>query len=599
MTVGTRLPINLPRCRALVRFPMGASRAGRGEAARAGFAALLILCIANTGSARATVSRASIVGHQGPGLGVVNGDPTPKQPVLAVNGSGWTIFAPSSDTVRVYVSASSGSDLGDGLSPATAKRTLAAAVSLLRHGYPDWLLLKRGDVWQESLGHWKKSGRTAAEPMLVSTYGNAAARPQLQTGEDGGIWTNGGSGSPATIDNLSIVGLHFFADGYGGGGDCIGARMLLPSKHLLIEDCEFECYSTNLVFQGVGGRHSDFRLRRSVIVDAYSVHAIGGHSQGLYAYAVDGLVIEDNLFDHNGWNESVPGAGADIYSHNLYIDNDNTGVVVRGNIIANASSHGVQLRPGGSVVDNLFVRNSISLSVGGGNNPDPGGVMADVRKNVILDGKDIDGTNPRGWGIWLANIVSGKVANNVIANNTLGTQPNAITLDGEYVGDSGPSVGVHDLVIATNILYDWGGGMLVKGNSVQITDVSLIDNDVQDTIWPTSLLEYGKASSIAAFQSAGNRFHCELVPVPAWTEIASVPQAISYWFLLVGDTTSTVRKVVYPDPVRSVPSYNTSLGGAPSLDAFLAEARLQSHAYWREEYRAQQVNAYIRAGFWN
>jgi hypothetical protein len=260
-----------------------------GASARAGLAALLILGIANTGSAHA--GRASIVGRQGAGGVAGMGDPAPIQPTLALNGTGWTIFVPSPDTVRVYVSASSGSDLGDGLSPATAKRTLAAAKSLLRQGYPDWLLLKRGDVWHESLGQWKKSGRTAGEPMLVSTYGNAAARPLLQTGKSCGVWTNGGGGSPATIDNLAIVGLHFCADEYSGGGDSIGAQMLQPGSHLLIEDCEFECYGTNLVFQGVGGRHTDFRLRRSVIVDAYSVHAIGGHSQGLYSYAVDGLLI--------------------------------------------------------------------------------------------------------------------------------------------------------------------------------------------------------------------------------------------------------------------------------------------------------------------
>src|SRR6185369_12205104 len=149
--------------------------------------------------------------------------------------------------------------------------------------------------------------------------------------------------------------------------------------------------------------------RRSVVVDSYAIHDIGGHSQGLYCYAVDGLLIEENVFDHNGWNENVPGAGADIYSHNLYIDNDNTGVIVRGNIIANASSHGMQLRPGGTVVNNLFVRDSIALSVGGGNNPDPGGVTATVRGNVIMDGKNIDAATPRGWGMWFANISSGHV----------------------------------------------------------------------------------------------------------------------------------------------------------------------------------------------
>jgi hypothetical protein len=510
---------------------------------------------------------------------------------------GWTQFAASVDTRTVYVSSASGSDQSDGLSPSTPKRTLAAAASLLRQGFPDWLLLKRGDVWHESLGQWKKSGRSASEPMLISTYGTASARPLLETGTLGGIWTNGGGGSPSTIDNLALVGVHFHADGYSGAGDCIGAQLLQPGSHCLIEDCEFEGYSGNIVFQGYGGRHSDFRLRRSVVVDAYAIHSLGGHSQGLYAYAVDGLLIEENVFDHNGWNESVPGAGADIFSHNLYIDNGNTGVVVRGNIIANASSHGMQLRPGGAVVNNLFVRNSISLSVGGGNNPDPGGVTADVRGNVILDGKDIDAANPRGWGMWFANIASGHVAQNVIANNTLGTQPSVITLDGQHVGDTSSSIGVHNLVIEKNIFCNWGGSILVKGNSAQITNVELLDNDVQSTTWPGTLLEYPVASSVSAFHSSGNRFYCQLSPLATWTNIGFVAHTIDYWLSQVGDGTSAAQQVSYADPARSAATYNATLGGVSSLAAFLSDVRQQSSTHWRPELMAVRANRYLRRGF--
>jgi hypothetical protein len=311
----------------------------------------------------------------------------------------------------------------------------------------------------------------------------------------------------------------------------------------------------------------------------------------LYAYAVDGLLIEENVFDHNGWNESVPGAGADIYSHNLYIDNDNTGVVVRGNIIANASSHGMQLRPGGSVVNNLFLRNSIALSVGGGNSPDPGGVAAEVLGNVILDGKDIDAANPRGWGMWFGNVASGQVAYNVIANNTLGTQPSVMTLDG------GPGIGIHDLEIEDNILFDWGGSVLVAGDSSQITNIDLIDNDVQNTSWSTALLEHTAASNAAAFDSSGNRFFCEPLPTSAWTTIELVPRSISFWFTLVGDVTSVVDMVGYADPLRTAASYNEALGGLPSLGAFLAEARMQASGNWRLAYTAVRANRYFRAGF--
>jgi hypothetical protein len=511
---------------------------------------------------------------------------------------GWTTFAASRDTRQVFVSSSIGNDAANGLSPATPKRTLAAGKALLRHRFPDWLLLKRGDVWQESLGQWMKSGRTPDEPMVISTYGSAPDRPLLRTGTSGGLWTNGGGGSPPTIDNLAIVGLHFRPDGYTGGGDCFGAQILQPGSHLLIEDCKFEGYSTNLVFQGFGGRHADFRLRRSVIVDAYNVHAsTGAHSQGLYVFGVDGLLIEENVFDHNGWSETVPGAGADIYSHNLYVDNGSTNVLVRGNLIANGSSHGLQLRCGGSVVSNLFVRNSIALLVGGGNSPEPGGVIADVRGNVILDGKNIDGANPRGWGVVLSNLSSGTVAYNIVANNTLGTQPEIMTLDGDAVGDNGPSSGVHDTTIIRNVFFNWGGGVLVEGTPSQVTNLTFSRNDLQNAIFPWPLMKHSVAGSTAAVQSAGNRFFNQIVPTNAWTEIEDVPHSLDYWKAQVGDTTSAVAQVHYPDPSRSLASYNASLGGSSSLAAFLAEARLQSFAHWRQAYTAIRVNRYIRRGF--
>src|SRR5688572_19855801 len=140
---------------------------------------------------------------------------------VELGNAGWTTFEPSADTRTVFVSSSIGNDGFDGLSEMTPKRTIAAGQSLLRHGFPDWLLLRRGDVWRESLGQWKKSGRAPSEPMLVSTYGDEQARPLLET-PGGGIWTNGGGGSPPSIDNLAIVGLHFRPESFNGVGDCTG-----------------------------------------------------------------------------------------------------------------------------------------------------------------------------------------------------------------------------------------------------------------------------------------------------------------------------------------------------------------------------------------
>jgi hypothetical protein len=510
---------------------------------------------------------------------------------------GWTMLASSGDSQTVYVSSSTGDDNNDGLSPEYPKRTIAAGRDALRHGKPDWLLLRRGDAWQEGLGQWKKSGRSANEPMVISTYGDDPARPLLRTGNVSGVWTNGSGGTPSRIENLAIVGLHFWANGYTGNGNCVGAQWLQPSTNILFEDCYFQAYSTNLVVQGMGGRHKDFSVRRSVIVDAYSVHDSGDHPQGLYAYGVDGLLIEENVFDHNGWNEDVPNAGADIFSHNLYVDNSNTDVVVRGNIIAHGGSHGMQLRPGGVVLNNLFLRNSIALSLGGGNNPEPGGVTADVRGNVFWDGKDIDSANPRGWGIWFGNIKSGRVAYNVIANNTTGTFPVALSFDGEHVGDSQSSIGIHHLVIEKNVVANWGGSIIFSGNSHQLSHITLINNQFQDEVAPDPLLWHSVATSTSSIESSDNLFHCPLVPSASWTHIGPQAHTLQYWMTEVGDTTSKVEEVHYVDPDRSPATYSDFTGEVASESVFLDRIREQSRMNWRPEFLAGSVNRYLRAGF--
>ncbi len=53
----------------------------------------------------------------------------------------------------------------------------------------------------------------------------------------------------------------------------------------------------------------------------------------------------------------------------------------------------------------------------------------------------------------------------------------------------------------------------------------------------------------------------------------------------------------FTDPDRFLETYLETLGQAPTLGAFLAEARQQSRANWRPEYSARAVNEYIREGF--
>ena len=86
-------------------------------------------------------------------------------------------------------------------------------------------------------------------------------------------------------------------------------------------------------------------LVRRLFHDAFGAN--DNRSQGLYADGVRGLLLEENLFDHNGWNASA-GGGQSPQNHNAYLSEGNNNVVVRGNVFANASANSrIIVRPYG------------------------------------------------------------------------------------------------------------------------------------------------------------------------------------------------------------------------------------------------------------
>ena len=359
---------------------------------------------------------------------------------------GWTIFTPSPDTRTVYVSSSQGNDSNNGLSPASAKRTIGAGKALLRNGFPDWLLLCAGDSFDEAFGAWGLSGRSASERLLLSSYG-AGPRPLLRTGTATGIFTANG----CNPNYVAIVGLHFFAHTYAGGPENPRAIAWFGgTQDFLLEDCFIEKYETNVVVQGFPDalRHSNVAIRRNVIVDAFNTG--NSYSQGLYVEQTDGLTIEENVFDHNGWIDSVKGSEPSMFRHNVYVQNGCTGVVFRGNIVA--GTDGAQIRPGGIVKDNLVARCIAGLHVGVGDSPEPSGVSVMMSKNVVIEGRNPAGNNSPVIGMRVSNLIGGSITDNLVVNalsygdshslwfspigNTLRVAMN-VTLSGNIFSDAG------------------------------------------------------------------------------------------------------------------------------------------------------------------
>lgn len=392
---------------------------------------------------------------------------------------GFTEVKPSADSQLIYVSSSMGADGNDCLSPSAPCESLEAALSKVRPDSPDHVYLKRGDVWRDQKLSGLKSGRSADEPAVVSFYGNSGDRPKIEH-SDSIISLTGGD---RTVEYLHIIGLHF--DAYrmdiedpnfsGTNDDHATLTFLGDNSDVLLEDNLF--HHLEVVIQAFDGQNPrNFRLRRNIWTGAYgdtSSYNQGLRPSNIYADGVDGLHIEENVFDHGGWHQEAEGAAGNMYNHNLYLQSENNGerVLLRNNIITRGASHGAQMRAGGLAEDNFFGRNAIGLLMGYSKKPLKDGVKAHALNNVITEGasmvkgtKPCSGTNlctPAQFGLdfdingnadWVAK---GNVVHSLDESNNTWRQEYAELVSMAFKGIDDPSVDASD-----NVQSQWGEEVL-------------------------------------------------------------------------------------------------------------------------------------------
>ncbi|HWE04303.1 MAG TPA: right-handed parallel beta-helix repeat-containing protein [Tepidisphaeraceae bacterium] len=521
---------------------------------------------------------------------------------VSIDSDGWTTLAPSAATRVIYVSSSAGSDNNNGLSPANPVASIAKGVSLLRNDSSDWLLLKCGDTWNSGLGAWRLSGKSNDQPMLIGSYGSGA-RPLLETGTGDGFFA-GASSSPE-VDHIDIIGLHFYADGrdpnsrtFFGSADATGIDVLTQTNGITIENCWMEDYSVNINLQSYLGQITDAQVRRNIIDDSYSVT---GHSQGLYCYGVANLLIQGNTFDADGYNDQIPGAQATYFNHDCYLSSNNTNVTIDNNIFARAAGYGLQDRPGGTVENNVFIDDPIGMSFGlvNGATSTPGGVSGIVNGNVFIGGGNLNGA-PYGQGIVIGNTAPGYptvVSNNIFADS-LPNAPAAINL--MYGSDQinpQDSVGLNDVNILGNVIYDWNRGVYVEGGLdyggaglTALNDVNIQQNDFQDI--DGAVVQSDGAMDMSQLHFADNTYSADAASIMVAGKATSLAQWTGH-----DEPTVSQQPVSYVDATRTLSVYDAALGGAGSDADFLAGARLQSQQSWRPDCSAAAVVGYFQAGF--
>jgi len=407
------------------------------------------------------------------------------QAEVSQDSNGWTIVTPSADSRIIYVSSSMGSDTSDGLSEDYPVQTLARGYSLLRDSFPDWMLLRRGDEWYENIPSIGKSGRSADEPILISSYGSGS-RPLIKS-EGSSVISNDGHVVP---EHVFFIGLDLYSYKRDPSSEDYdesiisnrGIRWVGGGNDILVEDCFFRFFSGGLVVQKyTGPQLTDFKLRRSIITDSYSTNS---HSQGFYASEVDGLLVEECIFDHNGWliqgtgNNSQEGGAATMFNHNTYFNECND-VVMRGNMFFRPSSIGNKMCSnvtGGStgilLDNNLYVDGEIGISIGG-NTEDPSRFNdAIIRNNVMLH---IGRSNPTsrnfGWYLDISDNDNCIVSNNCFAHQPWYTNTYAVNIGG---GSE------ENILINNNTVYDIRYQAIRVNVEPAWSNIQIFENIIQD-----------------------------------------------------------------------------------------------------------------------
>ncbi|MBE9042809.1 hypothetical protein IQ255_00060 [Pleurocapsales cyanobacterium LEGE 10410] len=395
------------------------------------------------------------------------------QQIYAVPTANNRTSCPSDSSKIVYVS-TSGNDNNDGLSPNSPVKSLSYAVELTRRKSPDWIVLKRGEIFDDSFGVIKRhqhekplGGRNIEQPFVITSYGESRLRPTIRPQNNGiDLW--------GAFRNITISGLKFDSEPGSGG---TGIRTLRGGTNYVIHNNYISGFGVGINLRGkaeVNQWFSKVLIKDNVIADSASSGK--GHSQGIYAEDVKKLVIQGNVLDTCGWyidrnGELEDSRIATMFNHCIYLQGKGYPARIRNNIITRASSHGLQARSGALVENNLFARNPIQFFISSkGLNGNANQRLMIARNNIVLEGNDINYSIPRGLGIQHNNAFFALYENNIVAHVLSLSKPNKKAIDIVCkTNDVHTSIsGQCQARFRNNFVFNWGnelGGNLLSGRN--------------------------------------------------------------------------------------------------------------------------------------
>ncbi len=533
--------------------------------------------------------------------------------------SGWTEFNLPSNNKIIYVSQTDGNDSCNGLSSTLfaagntvncPKRTLVGAKNTLPMDQPGWLLLKRGDSWPtESLGIEHFTSGTNSEVRLIASYGASGARPVINS-------INMPKNAPVNTwdakNNVAFVGLHIKRQ---NDSNAQGLRWVGSGKNILVEDCYIE---KGIVFQKPSGWPLDnIKIRRNVIVD--NIAPSGNLHNGIFMEGANGILIEENILDRNGYDTTdFKILQSDtVIPYNLYIQNTNRNVVVRGNISMRSASSGVQMRAGGLLDNNLFIDNGIGVTMGATDS-----ATNKITNNVVLAGKDIlisgGGTRLcRAWGIGIDEAYSNptEISDNIVAYSESAWRPSNTSVCPSIQSQGRPqgiflSPTYRNVEINNNIVYQWEYPLVMTTNStgptaadgIRVKDNTFIYNKGVAGVPLVRIRTVGSYDVANAFDFRDNHYYDNSQNLDKWFnlsfESSNTPlvNTINNWSQVTGELGFSVTNPQLAGS-KTIEDYGRSIGAGSTIADFAREARRQQKGFWRREYTASYANDYFRDAF--
>jgi hypothetical protein len=356
----------------------------------------------------------------------------------------------------VYRVGNGGSDSNNGLTHATRFATLAHAVSQMRQGFADRVLIAEGSVLNEPipwLGLSQRDGISATYLSVIGSYDPLDADNQAKW--DKGHQRNARPKLTQTAQITSGGGPRFFAirgldvDPGNIPNQNIGIVSYNNTSATSVSYFLFEnnvCRYTALGIDQTpasGDVVNDF-IGDHCIIRGNSFYgmwtnASDGRTGGLYLAGVKNSTNEYNAYWHCGWkigasrSDDPTVGGATVFSHSWYTQTNSEDNIIRGNLTSQGGGDGGNCR--GSCLTysrNLSLRNPAAFGPGGGptyNVDRPQGTWFDLGYNVALNAENQNAGHELGWGISSLNGLpdrSHRVHHNLLLLSDISAQGTAL-----------------------------------------------------------------------------------------------------------------------------------------------------------------------------